>query len=249
MDVNSTWIPTWHRMDRVDWSFGLYSKPSLELHINWWPGHMCLHTTLEGPRPHYMVLEVSCVVVIFSLNEYTSGGGWQTGETIPICSLKIQMCFDEGQEILVEKNSIQFSNSQMTRNIMKWKPLKCLHCSLTNSKKHPYQDAITCSLRDVNDETVDRQQLDGRQFFQMVEVGTEIPRWDHHEVAWMQAKPWMILTRNFCAVLYQMGARCGASLGKCNSRSVHPGIVSLDVHQSRQVSSGDQKSQHRPWGE
>ena len=26
MDAKSTWIPTWHRMDNVSWSFGLFSK-------------------------------------------------------------------------------------------------------------------------------------------------------------------------------------------------------------------------------
>ena len=26
MDVKSTWIPTWHRMDHVSWSLGLFSK-------------------------------------------------------------------------------------------------------------------------------------------------------------------------------------------------------------------------------
>ena len=26
MDVKSTWIPTWHQMDRVSWSLGLFSK-------------------------------------------------------------------------------------------------------------------------------------------------------------------------------------------------------------------------------
>jgi hypothetical protein len=26
MDVKSTWIPTWHQMDHVSWSFGLFSK-------------------------------------------------------------------------------------------------------------------------------------------------------------------------------------------------------------------------------
>ena len=26
MDVESTWTPTWHRMDRVSWSLGLFSK-------------------------------------------------------------------------------------------------------------------------------------------------------------------------------------------------------------------------------
>jgi hypothetical protein len=26
MDVKSTWVPTWHRMDHVSWSLGLLSK-------------------------------------------------------------------------------------------------------------------------------------------------------------------------------------------------------------------------------
>ena len=26
MDVKSTWIPTWHQMDHVSWSIGLFSK-------------------------------------------------------------------------------------------------------------------------------------------------------------------------------------------------------------------------------
>jgi hypothetical protein len=29
MDVKSTWISTWHRMDHVSWSFGLFQKPPL----------------------------------------------------------------------------------------------------------------------------------------------------------------------------------------------------------------------------
>ena len=36
MDVKSTWIPTWHRMDHVSW----------------------LHITLEGSWSHYMILKV-----------------------------------------------------------------------------------------------------------------------------------------------------------------------------------------------
>ena len=29
MDVKSTWIPTWHRMDHVSWSLGLFSTNHL----------------------------------------------------------------------------------------------------------------------------------------------------------------------------------------------------------------------------
>ena len=96
MDVESTWIPTWHRMDHVSCSLGLIQKPFLggrpstklgdhgtpnahsqpidsfhsitceepheekfiEIAFGWGPGHMWLHTTLEDPWPHYMMLEV-----------------------------------------------------------------------------------------------------------------------------------------------------------------------------------------------
>jgi hypothetical protein len=89
MDVKSTWIHTWHQMDHVSWSLGLFSKLPLggrpnkkpgdhiwhsersnrwfilfniredpheytfiEITLNWEPGHIWLHTTLEGLRPH-----------------------------------------------------------------------------------------------------------------------------------------------------------------------------------------------------
>ena len=29
MGVKSTWIPTWHQLDRVSWSLGLFSKNHL----------------------------------------------------------------------------------------------------------------------------------------------------------------------------------------------------------------------------
>ena len=29
MDVKPTWIPTWHRIDHVSWSFGLFFKNHL----------------------------------------------------------------------------------------------------------------------------------------------------------------------------------------------------------------------------
>ena len=96
MDVKSTWIPTWHPMDHVSWSLGLFSRNHLlevgltqnwetmalwtlttvdlfyinmcedshkytfiEIAFGWGPGHVWLHTTLEGRWPHYMILEVS----------------------------------------------------------------------------------------------------------------------------------------------------------------------------------------------
>jgi hypothetical protein len=38
MDVKSTWIPTWHQMDHVSWSLGLFSKPPLGGRPNTKPG-------------------------------------------------------------------------------------------------------------------------------------------------------------------------------------------------------------------
>jgi hypothetical protein len=41
-----------------------HSKSTTSLHWlkmhGWGPGHIWLHTTLEGPWPHYMILEVCC---------------------------------------------------------------------------------------------------------------------------------------------------------------------------------------------
>ena len=34
MDAKFTWIPTWHRMDHVSWSLGLFQKPPLESRPN-----------------------------------------------------------------------------------------------------------------------------------------------------------------------------------------------------------------------
>jgi hypothetical protein len=57
MNVESTWISTWHQMDHVSWSLGLFSKPPLEGRPNTKPGD---HGT---PKVHnslvYFIL--SCV--------------------------------------------------------------------------------------------------------------------------------------------------------------------------------------------
>ena len=39
MDVKCTWIPTWHRMDHVSWSFGFFFKTRfLEVGLTQKPG-------------------------------------------------------------------------------------------------------------------------------------------------------------------------------------------------------------------
>ena len=57
MDVKSTWIPTWHQMDHVSWSFGLYSKPPLGGMPNTKPGD---HGTLNAHKP-LVYSNLSCV--------------------------------------------------------------------------------------------------------------------------------------------------------------------------------------------
>jgi hypothetical protein len=61
MDVKSTWIPTWHQMDHVSWSFfGRYER--LRAHDHYTSstliggkggaGPSLLHTALEGPTDY-----------------------------------------------------------------------------------------------------------------------------------------------------------------------------------------------------
>ena len=111
MDVKSTWIPTWHRMDHVfmvTWTtlknyvlevgltqnrqttalhtlttadlfyFIMCEDPHewkfIDIAFGWGLGHIWLHTTLEGPWPHYMILEVSWDsrwTLSFGLSHYT----------------------------------------------------------------------------------------------------------------------------------------------------------------------------------
>ena len=115
MDVESARIPTWHQMDHVSWSFGLFQKPPLGGRPNTKPGdhgtlnahnlwffllyhmwgpawieihwnniwlrapYMWLHTTLEGPWPHYMTLEVcwnGLWTRSFGLSQFHGHGSW-----------------------------------------------------------------------------------------------------------------------------------------------------------------------------
>ena len=95
MGDNSTWIPTWHQVNHVLGSLGLFEVglfevgpkqhreimalwnlttinffsfimcedsawiEFIEVAFSWGHGHIWLQTTLEGPWPHYMILEVS----------------------------------------------------------------------------------------------------------------------------------------------------------------------------------------------
>jgi hypothetical protein len=52
MDEKFTWIPTWHRMDRVSWSLGLFQKPPLGGRSNTKPGD---HDT-PNAHNHWFVL-------------------------------------------------------------------------------------------------------------------------------------------------------------------------------------------------
>ena len=53
MDVKSTWIPTWHQMDHVSWSLGLFSKPPLGGRSNnTKPGD---HGTLNTHKPSFFL--------------------------------------------------------------------------------------------------------------------------------------------------------------------------------------------------
>ena len=127
MDVNSTWIPTWHQMDHVPWSFGIFSKPPLGgrpstkpghhdtpnahnrwfillYHVwgptrieNYWSSiwlkvcHIWLHTTPEGPWPHYMVLEVcwddGLWTLSFGLSQFH--GSWLVCEVALMCEVTL----------------------------------------------------------------------------------------------------------------------------------------------------------------
>ena len=55
-------------------------RDSLNYHLGWGPGHILgLHTTLEGPWPHYMTLEVSCDglwTLSFGLSHFHGHGSW-----------------------------------------------------------------------------------------------------------------------------------------------------------------------------
>ena len=51
----------------------------IEIAFGWGPGQIWLHTTLEGPWPHYMILEVcwdSLWTLSFGLSQFHGHGSW-----------------------------------------------------------------------------------------------------------------------------------------------------------------------------
>jgi len=62
MVVNSTWIPTWHRMDHVLWSLGLFQKPPLGGRPNTKPGE---YGTINAHN-HWCTPMLSCVMTRMS---------------------------------------------------------------------------------------------------------------------------------------------------------------------------------------
>ena len=113
MNIKSTWVPTWHQMDHVSWSLGVFSKVGLAqnqetMALQTLTSHNCwlilfyhvwgpiwiethwnsirltardiwLHTTLEGPWPHYMILEVCWDgpwTLYFGLSQFPDHGFW-----------------------------------------------------------------------------------------------------------------------------------------------------------------------------
>ena len=55
----------------------------IEIAFGWGPGHIWLHTTLEGPWPHYMILEVSwdrLWTLSFELSQFHGHGSWLVWE-------------------------------------------------------------------------------------------------------------------------------------------------------------------------
>ena len=64
--LNHVWGPTW-------------IKKFIEIAFGWRPGHTWLHTTLEGPWPHYMILEVcwdGLWTLSFGLSQFHGHGSW-----------------------------------------------------------------------------------------------------------------------------------------------------------------------------
>jgi hypothetical protein len=54
-------------------------EDSHEIALGWGPGHIWLHTTLEGPWPHYMILEVhwnGLCTLSFGLAQFHYHGSW-----------------------------------------------------------------------------------------------------------------------------------------------------------------------------
>jgi hypothetical protein len=51
----------------------------INIAFGWGPGHIWLHTTLEGPWPHYMILEVcwdGLGTLSFGLSQFHGHGSW-----------------------------------------------------------------------------------------------------------------------------------------------------------------------------
>ena len=59
------------------------NRNSIEIAFGWGPGHIHLHTTLEGPWPHYVILEVSwdgLCTLSFGLSQFHGHGSWRLCE-------------------------------------------------------------------------------------------------------------------------------------------------------------------------
>ena len=52
MDVKSTWNPTWHQMDHVSWSLGLFQKPPLGGRLDTKPGD---HSTPDAHNDWFIL--------------------------------------------------------------------------------------------------------------------------------------------------------------------------------------------------
>jgi hypothetical protein len=72
----------------------LVNKKIIERAFGWEPGHIRLHTTLEGPGPHYMMLEVKwdgLWTPSFGLSQFHGHGSWLVCEVALGCDEYIFM--------------------------------------------------------------------------------------------------------------------------------------------------------------
>ena len=70
----------------------LHEEKLVEITFGWGPGHIWLHTTLESPWPHYMILEVSwdgLWTPSFGLSQVHGHGTWLMCEVAFITSKKV----------------------------------------------------------------------------------------------------------------------------------------------------------------
>ena len=71
----------------------LHEQKFVEIAFGWGPSHIWLHTTLEGPWPHYMILEVSwdgLWTLSFGLSQFHGHGSWLICEvalTLSLCGI------------------------------------------------------------------------------------------------------------------------------------------------------------------